>query len=124
MEGLHLDVNGRKVPFVNVSEMDLAELRLLKQVSGMSPLEVEAARWTGDPDAWTGLILVSLRRVEPDVGVEDLDSLQLLSVIEGLLVEERKREEEAAAADDAGPPADAAGEAANDETGSGPSAAS
>lgn len=113
MEGLHLDVNGEKVPFVNVSDMTLGELTLLKETAKMLPLEVEQARWVGDPDAWRGLILVAIRRVQPDVVAVDLDGVNLLAAIKEVADElERQRtaavKEAAKKSPPAGPAADAA----------------
>lgn len=120
MEGLHLDVNGEKVPFVNVSDMTLGELTLLKETARMLPLEVEQARWVGDPDAWRGLILIAIRRVQPDVVAADLDGVNLLAAIREVADElERQRAaaaEEAAQSPPAGPAADAAADEPKTET--------
>lgn len=108
MEGLYLEVNGEQVPFVNVSDMTLGELTLLKQTAGMLPLEVEQARWVGDPDAWRGLILIAVRRVHGDTVAEDLDDVNLLAAIQAILDEMNRQraaaEEEKKKRPPAGPP--------------------
>lgn len=119
MEGLHLDVNGEKIPFVNVSDMTLGELRLLKETARMLPLEVEQARWVGDPDAWLGLILIAIRRLHPDTTASDLDGVNLLAAIEEVAAELARQRQAAEEEADPGPPAGQAADAAEErpETG-------
>jgi hypothetical protein len=67
-----VEVNGRKIDYVNVDDMTLDELTLLKNVSQMSPVEVETRRWQGDPDAWRGLLAVAIKRKRPDADVDEV----------------------------------------------------
>ena len=68
------------------AKMSYPELRELKRVSqGMTPAEVERALVDSDPDAWFATILVSMRRVAPQITEAKLEEMlgdrPLVSVI-------------------------------------------
>lgn len=83
-----VEVNGKKVELVDVAQMTLDELRTVREISGMRPAQVEEARGDGDPDAWTGILAVSIMRAEPGVKLEavlkGLGSVKLYDVLDTL----------------------------------------
>lgn len=67
------ELNGKPVEIVPLSEMTVKELRLAKQTAGMTPSAIAAVLDEMDPDAWLAVLLVSSRRVDPLVTVEELE---------------------------------------------------
>lgn len=79
-----VEVNGKPVEIIPLSEMTVKELRLVKATSGMTPSAVAAVLDEMDPDAWLAVLLVSVQRVEPDASVADLEGLGLADLISTL----------------------------------------
>lgn len=79
-----VEVNGKPVEIIPLSEMTVKELRLVKATSGMTPSVVAAVLDEMDPDAWLAVLLVSVQRVEPDTKEEDLEGLGLADLISTL----------------------------------------
>lgn len=79
-----VEVNGKPVEIIPLSEMTVKELRLVKVTSGMTPSAVAAVLDEMDPDAWLAVLLVSVQRVEPDTKEEDLEGLGLADLISSL----------------------------------------
>lgn len=85
MSDLSVTVAGRSYPFVSPGEMTLGEHRELKRISGMTPGDAELGLKKADPDAWAGVLLVSMRRVDPaarDDAVEDVNTVELMMAME------------------------------------------
>ena len=82
MSDISFEVNGRSYPFVAPAEMTMDEARELKRISGgMGLASVETALQDVDPDAWTAVLLVSMRRVDPAAKDDVLDSVSPAELI-------------------------------------------
>lgn len=99
-----VEVDGRRYELPDFSAPTIREAREIKRETGFSPIQLFDALQEGDPDAWGGLVLLAMRKVDPAVTVDavaDLDLFELLAAFEA----------EVLAAD---PPPVAAGDAASD----------
>lgn len=74
----------------------LGEARDMKQISGLDVLEVEPALRRGNPEATAAFIYICMRRVDPDVKLDDVWKFDLSRI---------EFREEAAEEDDPRPPA-------------------
>lgn len=70
-----ITVAGSRYEFVKVEHMTWPELRVLKRLSGMSPLDAERAIMGVDPDAWYAFLFVAISRVAPQLTEAKLDEM-------------------------------------------------
>jgi len=118
-----LMIEEKPVPLVEVRDMTLDELTMAKDVSrGMSPIEIEARMWEGDPDVWKALITVSAQRAGLDLAHDAIGGISLLEAVNGVLearaAELERQAQEAAEQSPPAEAADAAAEEARPATGS------
>lgn len=82
-------IDGRTYPMILPTDMTLGEQRELKRISqGMTPMEALDALRGLDPDAMAGVLLVSMRRVDPsvkDTAVDDVETGPLMIAIAAAL---------------------------------------
>ena len=82
------EVDGVGVPAVALDDMEFKEQRLIKSTFGLTPRAVADGLEVLDPDAWLAVIFISVRRVRPDVTVEDLEGLKLGDLLKDLEADE------------------------------------
>lgn len=101
MNELSFEVDGRSYPLVEPGNMTMGEARELKRLSGgMTLAGAENALHEVDPDAWTAVLLISMRRVDPAAKDSVLDDVKPAELIGAM----HKALEAAKAAADAAPP--------------------
>lgn len=83
---VYVTVGHREFLVVATDKLSMPELREAKRISGMPLADMEVAFAKADPDAWTAMLYVSIRRVEPTLTVEDLDRMfgdtPLMAIVE------------------------------------------
>lgn len=110
MSDIRFEVNGESYPLVPPGEMTMGEAREAKRITGgMGLLPLEAGMQDCDPDAWTAVLLISMRRVDPAARDDVLDSVNPAELIKAM--SEAVQAAKAAVEADAAPPTpDALGE--------------
>lgn len=74
---LHIEYDGRRVELAKLDDLDLGEMAMMKKLTGMSVPEQAVGLQAGDADCWTGLVLASLRRDDPSITLEQVQSINL-----------------------------------------------
>lgn len=99
MSEITFEVDGHEYPLIPPSEMTMDEAREVKRITGgMGLISVETGMADCDPDAWTAVLLISMRRVDPAAKDDVLDSVSPAALLKAM------SEAVAAAKADAAPP--------------------
>ena len=83
--GMTITVDGRRYELPNLESPSIREAREIKAATGMAPLVLLDALGHADPDAWGGVVLMAMRKVDPRVAqsvVDDLDLFELCAAFE------------------------------------------
>lgn len=79
---MHIEYDGRRVELAKLDDLDLGEMAMMKKLTGMSVPEQAVGLQAGDADCWTGLVLASLRRDDPSITLEQVQSIKLMKQFE------------------------------------------
>ena len=78
-------VGGRRYNCLRFEELTFEEgLELKGLTGGMAPVEVLARMAVKDPDAWIGMIVLSMRRTRPEASPSELMNENLLAIIDAI----------------------------------------
>jgi hypothetical protein len=79
--GIAITVNDRNVPLVPLDEMDFDELDLLEEMTGYGAQAAASAIEALESKAWRAVVLISVRRVDPEASAKDLGGVKLFEVM-------------------------------------------
>lgn len=79
---MEIKIEGRTYPLLSLDDLTWGEWREAKRLSGgITPARFQAALADTDPDAWRAYALISMRRVEPSVKDDVLDSSNFMAAV-------------------------------------------
>ncbi len=112
-----LTINDREIEIVTLDQWTWAERRLAKQLTReMTEAEMLIGWRQNDPDVWLAVAVISARRVDPTIRVEDFDEVNFYDVTQSVKTDASDAPEGEKAEDDAGPPARSGPEAPEPST--------
>jgi hypothetical protein len=76
-----IEINGRRYELPDITNPTIREAKRIKAATGMPPVRLMTALQEADPDAWAGVALMAMQAIDPRIGEQQLEDLDLFQVM-------------------------------------------